>query len=260
MTPAAVIVPPAQGEGWWEIIILLIVVGISAVGGIIQRWLQKVEEQRKAREKREKEGPRYKPIRPPGASEQSRQTRARPGDPQRTGTRYRPIAQYPQQQEAQPRRQPPPPPPRRADPEPAPPQPDIGLQREAERIFRTGAHEPSPEPTPSGSPFPQPDAVVIETVDRAQQRAAERKAQRRAAARRSRQKTARKAAHPKPPAAEDVRATELGSGRRRAGASPAAATPEVDLSSPAEARKAIIYSEILGPPKALRQGEELWER
>jgi len=34
----------------------------------------------------------------------------------------------------------------------------------------------------------------------------------------------------------------------------------IDLGRPGEARRGIIYSEILGPPKSLRQGPESWER
>ncbi len=35
--------------------------------------------------------------------------------------------------------------------------------------------------------------------------------------------------------------------------------PSVDLSSPARARRAIIFHEIFSAPKALRQGKEMWD-
>ncbi|MFW6133295.1 MAG: hypothetical protein ACOC8F_05305 [Planctomycetota bacterium] len=222
-----------------ELIVFLAVVVISALGGLIQKWLQRREQQ--AAEQRT----RSRAAREEGRSEQ--QDRQQP--------RYKPIGESPpargDERTEAPQRQAPQTP--RAAPARARPAPgaDHRLKRQAERIMRTGEHAVESEQPPP--PFPRPDRGRIETAAPAPRSAAAGRRARLAAARKRRQQQAA--------AEQSIADTELGA-QHEGGAVRRGPVPQiaVDLADADKARRAIVYHEILGPPKALSFGQELWAR
>ncbi|MBS3734604.1 MAG: hypothetical protein KGY99_06720 [Phycisphaerae bacterium] len=236
MITAADIVRADFGDAL-ELIIFLVVVAVSAIAGLLQKWLQR-REQQQAEERKQRNIHGHKQ-----ADERRASGSRRDADEQRS--RYKPIPQTRSAQSQTGTRAQARPGARRRPAYGADPR----LKRQAERVFQVGADGPPSEPPPS--PFPQPEQVRIETTPPKPPSAAQRRAQLRAARRRARRKAA---------AERSIAESELGSsseGTRRAGDAPRIV---VDLGTADEARRAILYHEILAPPKALTTGEELWDR
>ncbi len=182
-----------------EVIIFVVLIGISIIGGLIQQAIKKQQEKR--------------------AEEARRQQRERAAE----GRGIQPAPQRQPQQPPQRRQQ--------------QPQPMPSLVRQVRQMF--GLQQKAPRRAGGAPPFPQPAAPQAEVVLEPARRA------RRAARLRAKRPTL---AAPQPPPAAMPDAT------------PTEGPPvPVALSSPEQARFAIIYHEILGPPKALRGREEMWD-
>ena len=225
-------IPLAAEEDWeplQRILPLILLLALAAVGAIVRKMKEKYEQQQGRREEEQYE----REYRSRGQGPPPRQRQA-PGRPQPPPARQQP-----------PTRRPPPAPAERA----------VSVLRE----LLTGRREPEPPPVPA-----------------ARERVARRAAPPRPApAERREKRLAGGVEHGVERMEHELEAEEL-QRRQRMGelktlrptigmSSTADRTEDqvqvlVDLGSRREALRAIIYSEILGLPKALRRAPEPWER
>lgn len=209
---------------WYEIVAVVVVLVLLAVSGMLRRTVEK-KQQQEAAERRRQEAARQ---RAPGQQQEA----ARRQQPQ--GLRREPVVleedvsrrQYPAQAQRRAARQPP-----AARPVPLEP-PPLVLERTAQ-------------------PHGLGEGVEAETW-RQQQRLRQEE-QRRAARLRAR----------RPPEADSAAIAQRLVHVRTADAQVSDAQPRrqaLQLRTPQQARRAIIFHEIFSAPKALRQEPEMWDR